>query len=96
LRKTIRPFVNPPEGYFYHSLSKRFHQNIQACEETFVSVELCPISFNTQRLFYETSFQHCFDWSLIGGFSGKSLPGFQRFKITTEDIFRIMTTKKIQ
>jgi len=79
---------------FIKHLSKLFQENIQVCENAFVSVESCPITFDTQRLFYEISFSYCFDWSLIGGFLRVDPPLSQSFEITSKDINRIMTKKK--
>jgi len=76
----------------FESLPQLFYKNIQDCENAFVSVEFCPISFNTQRIFYEKSFQYCIDWSPIGGFPGTISHFSRRFTILLEDITHIMKT----
>jgi len=75
-------------------LSQLFYQNIQACENAFVSVEFCPITFETQQIFYRKSIKICIDWSPIGGFPRESSPLDQRFQILPEDITRILMKKK--
>jgi hypothetical protein len=59
-----------------------------------LSVEFCPITFGTHRLFYKGSFQYCIDWSPMGGFPDITHPSFQFFEITSEDTTRIMDKKK--
>jgi len=75
-------------------LSKLFDKNIEICEKTFVSVEFCPITFETQHIFYKQSFQYCIDWSPIGRFPDVNLPFSQLFQINSEDMNRIMDKKK--
>jgi len=41
-------------------LSQLFYENIQVCKNAFVSVESCPISFCTQRLFLRNKFSILF------------------------------------
>merc|ERR1712034_272030 len=78
----------------FESLPQLFYKNIQDCENASVSVEFCPITFNTQRIFYEKSFQYCIDWSPLGGFPGTISYFSRRFTILLEDIIRIMKTKQ--
>jgi len=78
----------------FDNLPTLFYKNIQACENRFVSVEFCPITFNTQQIFYEKSFQYCIDWSPLWGFPGTNLHMLQRFQISLDDINRIMKTKQ--
>merc|ERR1712034_271019 len=72
------------------TLSLLFYENIQICENAFVSVEFCPIIFETQYIFYNNSFQDCIDWSPIGGFPQQTHPFSQFFEILSEDMSRIM------
>jgi len=86
--------LNVETHILFKNLPQLLYENIQACENAFVSVEFCPISFNTQQIFYENSFQYCIDWSSIGGFP-KTISHFsRRFKIFSEDMTRIMNKKK--
>jgi hypothetical protein len=77
------------------NLSQLFYENIQTCENTFVPVEFCPISYNTHYIFYRKSFQYCIDWSPIREiYSGTPPPFVHHFRITSEDITRIMKKKE--
>jgi hypothetical protein len=79
----------------FESLPLLFYENIKACEKPpFVSLEFCPITFDTQRIFYEKSFEYCIDWSPFGGFPRKIMPFPRHFKIFVEDMTRIMTKPK--
>jgi hypothetical protein len=87
--KNIRDIVD--------SLSQLFYQNIQACENAFVSVEFCPLTFETHHIFYKKSLKVCIDWSsIIGGYQDITLPFTSIFEITSEDIVRIMNKKQQQ
>jgi len=80
----------------FESLPQLFLQNIQACENSFVSVEFCPMTFETHRFFYKNLFQKCIDWSPIGGFPDMPILRSYSFQITLEDISRILKKKKRQ
>ena len=99
-KKTFLDCFEETISGFTEYLSQLFYKNIQFCENAFVSVEFCPITFNTHRIFYETVFPFCFDWSPIGNFPRLEsylhslLPLSHSFEITSEDITRIMNKKK--
>jgi len=80
--------------FLIETLSELFYQNIQICENAFVSVEFCPITFETQRIFYTQSFKFCIDWSPIGGFQDINLPFSNLFEIDSKDIVRIIKRKQ--
>merc|ERR1712034_43710 len=90
----IKDHVHVMTMSIFESLSQLFYQNIQACEKKFVSVEFCPITFNTQHIFYEKSFEYCINWSPLGGFPRKISPFPRHFQIFSEDITRIMRKQK--
>jgi len=76
------------------TLSQLFYKNIQACENLFVSVKFCPITFETQRIFYQKSLKICIDWPLIVNKVKATAPPLSHcFEITSEDITHIMKTK---
>jgi hypothetical protein len=79
--------------YLIKILSELFYKNIQVCEKAFVSIEFCPITFDTQRIFYK-NFKICIDWSPIEGYQDLAIQYFQRFQITSEDIIRINMKSK--
>jgi len=78
----------------FENLPHLFHQNIQACENAFLPVEFCPLTFSTHHIFYKKSFQYCIDWSPIGGIPGIIMTLSHFFEITSKDITRIMNKKK--
>jgi len=80
-------------GSVFESLPQMFYENIETCENAFVPVEFCPITFKTHFIFYKESIQTCINWSSIGGYQGITKP-FHRFDITFEDIVRIMKKRK--
>jgi len=73
------------------NLSESFYENIKICKNTFISVEFCPIMYDTQRIVYQKSFQYCINWS---EFQSTPSPFVHRFRITSEDIDRMMNKKK--
>jgi len=79
---------------FIKTFSLRFYHNIQTCENELVSVEFCPIIFETQYHIYRNSFTDCIDWSLIGGFPRSTISMVHSFQITSEDIVRMMKKTK--
>jgi len=91
--KIRSPVYEEPVSLF-GNLPQLYYKNIQACENAFLSVEFCPITFDTHRFFYEKSFQYCIDWSPLRGFPGITLPSSQLFEITPENLTRIMKKKK--
>jgi len=94
-KKTFLDCFETKIGYSaIFQLAQIFYENIQICEKSFVSVEFCPILFETQYIFYNNSFQDCIDWSPIGGFPQKTHPFSQFFEIFSEDMDRIMKRKK--
>jgi len=79
-------------------LSQLFYKNIQTCENSFISVEFCPITFETHNIFYKKGFKVCIDWSPIGGFPGRTNLPFSDlshfFEITSENKTPILKNKK--
>ena len=73
------------------NLSESFYENIKIYKNTFISVEFCPIMYDTQRIVYQKSFQYCINWS---EFQSTPSPFVHRFRITSEDIDRMMNKKK--
>jgi len=89
----IRSPMHEETVSLFENLPQLFYENIQACENAFVSVEFCPITFDTQRFFYEKSFQHCINWSPLRGFPSIIFTSDQLFEITSENLTRIMKKK---
>jgi len=93
-KKTFLECFKDKIGYLIKILSQLFYKNIQVCKKACVSVECCPITFSTHRIFYQISFNDCVNWSSIGGFPCLTLPSSQFFEITSEDMNRIMKKQK--
>jgi len=78
----------------FETLPQLFDRNIEICKNSFVSVEFCPITFGTHKIFYKNGFQNCIDWSPIAGMPGIVLTLSNFFEITSKDITRIMKKQK--
>jgi len=92
-KKTFLDCFETQIKYFIDILSVLFLKNIRVCENAFVSVELCVITFETHHIFYRRSFRSCIDWSRVGRFPRKIHPR-SKFEITSEDLSRIMKKQK--
>jgi len=95
-KKTFLDCFKEKMKYSIEILSKLFYETLQVCKNASLSIEFCPITFNTHRFFYKRSFQDCIDWSPFGRFPQKTYPCFQLFEITSQDMNRIMKNKKKQ
>jgi len=93
-KKTFLDCFEKQIGYLIKFFSQLFYKNIKICENSFLPVEYCPITFSTHRIFYKESFEYCIDWSRIGGFP-RIIPRISNFfKITSKDMTRIMKKNK--